>query len=86
MLAEAQARANDVSLPSLQSGASGEAVRLLQKLLISSGFNTRFDAQFGPNTKQAVIAFQAANALTNDGQVGQRTWRALTNAIQTPGN
>jgi peptidoglycan hydrolase-like protein with peptidoglycan-binding domain len=70
-----------ISLPVLQQGASGEAVRLLQKLLIVLGNKITFDAQFGLNTKNAVIAFQKSKSLTADGIVGQATWRALTDAI-----
>lgn len=71
-----------ISLPVLQLGASGEAVRLMQKLLIVLGNNLNFDAQFGQNTKNAVIAFQKSKSLTADGIVGQATWRALTDAIK----
>jgi len=71
-----------ISLPVLQLGTSGEAVRLMQKLLILTGNTVNFDSQFGPNTKQAVINFQNQNSLTADGIVGKNTWRALTDFIQ----
>lgn len=86
MQVENKAKTSDISMPLLQIGASGEAVRLLQKLLISAGFSTKFDAQFGASTSSAVIGFQNGKGLTADGQVGQKTWHALTDAIKAPGN
>tara|TARA_R110002020_G_scaffold401330_1_gene611557 strand:- start:2329 stop:9483 length:7155 start_codon:yes stop_codon:yes gene_type:complete len=39
------------------------------------------DGLFGPNTKSAVLAFQAHAAITEDGIVGLETWTALTDAL-----
>jgi peptidoglycan hydrolase-like protein with peptidoglycan-binding domain len=86
MQVENKAKTSDISLPSLQINTSGEAVRLLQKLLISAGFSTKLDAQFGASTNTAVIGFQKGKGLTADGQVGQKTWHALTDAIKAAGN
>lgn len=58
--------------PTLRKGATGDAVRLLQrKLKITT------DGAFGPKTHAAVAAFQAARGLVVDGVVGPVTWREL---------
>jgi murein L,D-transpeptidase YcbB/YkuD len=58
--------------PVLQMGAKGEEVKLLQNAL-----HIKADGDFGPATKQALMAFQKARGLTADGIAGARTWRAL---------
>jgi peptidoglycan hydrolase-like protein with peptidoglycan-binding domain len=56
---------------SLKYGSSGSAVITLQSFLQTEGFLTgKADGKFGPGTKKAVIAFQAANGLTADGSFG----------------
>jgi hypothetical protein len=65
-------------LPILSFGSSGTIVRVLQRLLISSGYGMPVDGIFGPFTEAAVKAFQNQRKLTPDGIVGQRTWRELT--------
>ncbi len=79
---QVQANAATISLPVLQVDASGEAVRLLQKLLILAGNKISFDAHFGADTKNAVINFQKKNSLTTDGIVGQNTWHPLIDLIR----
>ena len=61
----------------LKEGASGKAVRQLQRVLGKAGHETAVDGDFGPSTKRAVKAFQAAKGLTADGIVGPATWKAL---------
>lgn len=71
---------SDPGQPLLQYGASGEAVRKAQNLLIKHGFScgsSGADGQFGSNTKFAVIAFQKAKGLSADGVIGDKTWAAL---------
>lgn len=58
--------------PVLRQGSKGEDVRRLQTLL-----GIKVDGDFGPATKKAVAAFQAARGLAADGIVGLYTWRAL---------
>jgi hypothetical protein len=65
-------------LPIVSFGSSGVAVRVLQQLLISSGYGMRVDGVFGPFTETAVKAFQNRRKLVPDGIVGQRTWSELT--------
>ncbi|MBW4505882.1 MAG: peptidoglycan-binding protein [Scytonematopsis contorta HA4267-MV1] len=81
--ASASATASGINLPALKQGDSGEAVRFLQQVLIHLGYlnSSNFNANFGTNTKQAVINFQSSNALTADGIVGRLTWRALGAAL-----
>jgi D-alanyl-D-alanine dipeptidase len=62
-----------VDRPTLALGASGDAVRWLQRRLARTA-----DGQFGPRTQAAVMGFQRAAALTPDGRVGPITWGALT--------
>ncbi|NEQ69174.1 MAG: peptidoglycan-binding protein [Symploca sp. SIO2D2] len=77
-------------LPRLQFGMAGEAVRFLQKFLISHGYNLIFDGQFGPQTEGALMAFQYdynhlgqsnPDVLLVDGVVGKETWRAISNKL-----
>lgn len=77
------------NLPILKRGSKGRAVAYLQFLLISYGINISgagVDGDFGPNTENAVKQFQQQYnsvpnverpKLTVDGQVGEKTWRAL---------
>lgn len=71
-----------ISMPFLQSGDSGEAVRFLQQLLINYGYlsSASFDSKFNPATKKAVEYFQGGYGLMVDGKVGAKTWRALAEA------
>jgi peptidoglycan hydrolase-like protein with peptidoglycan-binding domain len=58
--------------PTIQQGATGPAVVLLQQHLGISA-----DGQFGPQTRAAVIAFQTSHHLSADGIVGPQTWGAM---------
>ncbi|MEI2577656.1 peptidoglycan-binding domain-containing protein [Scytonema sp. PRP1] len=76
------------TLPVLQNGDTGEAVRLLQQLLITFNYldKDQFDAKFGQNTKNAVIQFQrfwfGQDPSKQDGIVGPNTWDALGEAAK----
>lgn len=72
----------------LNEGMRGDNIRLLQLFLAIIGtFNEALpviaiDGIFGPETKNAVIAFQNFAGLTPDGIVGAATWNALLDAYQ----
>lgn len=64
--------------PTLQKGATGEAVRELQIALEEIGNNPGpIDGVFGAQTEAAVKAFQQARGITVDGIVGPITWRNI---------
>ncbi len=68
----------------LQNGSEGEGVLALQYYLayISSFIPTvsapAIDGYFGAGTEAAVRSFQSTYGLSQDGIVGERTWRELT--------
>ena len=70
-------RGNLANYPTLRNGSQGNFVYLLQYMLTQNGYNISIDGAFGPNTLNAVTAFQTANGLTADGIVGANTWRTL---------
>lgn len=70
----------DMGLPTLKQGANGDAVKVLQKLLVASGYDcgkAGIDGDFGSGTLSAVKKFQSDNKLSPDGVVGEKTWAAL---------
>ena len=62
----------DSPRPTLRIGDSGQAVMDLQALL-----GIKADGDFGPKTKDTVIAYQKSKGLLADGIVGRGTWTAL---------
>ena len=58
--------------PLLRQGDRGDAVKELQRALAIAA-----DGDFGPGTKQAVLAFQKAHGIHADGIVGKNTWAQL---------
>lgn len=65
----------------LKPGSTGEEVLHLQQVLAQQGFfSTTPNGTFGPATRAAVIAFQAAHGLDRLGVVGPAT-RAALNAL-----
>jgi len=64
--------------PILRLGATGPAVRLLQRLLREKGFyRGPIDGDFGGRTQQAVREFQRRQGLAVTGVVNAATWQAL---------
>lgn len=78
---------NVAARPTLVWGNTGPCVKRLQVDLNASpsyalspgclGANLAVDGIFGTGTHSAVLLFQAKEHLTQDGIVGQNTWRAL---------
>lgn len=67
-------------LPMLKRGDTGEVVRAAQILLNGRQCSVGVwgaDADFGPQTAAAVLAFQRRNSLEADGIIGPETWAAL---------
>lgn len=68
----------------LVPGASGELVESLQRTLNKrANAQLSVDGDFGPGTKQAVVAYQRSQNLPATGIVGPETWQALGPLIET---
>ena len=64
--------------PPLHNGSQGERVRKLQQRLKELGYYSgEVDGQFGPGTREAVVAFQQRNGLEADGLAGGETLAVL---------
>ena len=63
--------------PVYKQGSSGPEVYAIQYLLRLHGQNPSPDGIFGPQTLNAVTAFQTQEGLTADGIVSAKTWNAL---------
>lgn len=70
----------------VQYGASGDAVKELQKYLNQNGFKLDVDGQFGTQTHLAVKRYQKQKGLTVDGIVGSNTWASLTGGASASTN
>lgn len=69
-----------VKLPLLRQGDVSQAVRSMQTLLISRGYNCGkygADGEFGAATAAALRKFQTAKSLVSDAECGEETWRKL---------
>jgi len=65
----------------VRQGDRNEAVRAAQFLLRNKfGMNIAVDGVFGPQTRDATLAFQRAHGLSADGVIGPNTWRTLFGA------
>lgn len=67
-------------LPLLRYGDKGEFVRSVQLLLIGRGYSCGrcgADGEIGQDTFNAIIAFQRASGLQQDGIIGAQTWARL---------
>ncbi|MBV9368017.1 MAG: peptidoglycan-binding protein [Solirubrobacterales bacterium] len=69
--------ASTATTPVLGLGSTGDLVVWLQEHLVSVGYATAVDGDFGPTTQAAVQQFQSVRGLTADGIVGPATWAAL---------
>ena len=66
------------SHPVLRRGATGNAVRRVQKRLTLAGYDAGdVDGIFGARTEAGVKALQRGSGLVEDGIVGPHTWDAI---------
>lgn len=78
-------QAEDEGEQILRIGANGLLVESLQRTLNSklpADQQISVDGDFGPGTQQAVIRFQEANNLSEQGEVGPETWKALGTLVE----
>ncbi len=71
--------------PALHNGSRGTRVLELQQRLQELGYYSgEVDGQFGPGTRDAVVAFQQRNGLEADGLAGEETLAVLNseNAVR----
>ncbi len=72
----------------LREGDTGHDVRVLQGFLTLAGYPTQVDGDFGPMTKQSVVAFQRAQRFAADGVVTipvEKKLRAVVAALDSGG-
>jgi peptidoglycan hydrolase-like protein with peptidoglycan-binding domain len=71
--------------PTISPGATGEAVRRLQRALRRTpNLGLVVDGVFGQATENAVKEFQQGAGLVDDGIVGPQTWAKLPNGAPMP--
>ena len=66
----------------LRPGMHNRATGYLQQILNHRGHNLAVDGRYGPQTTEAVRAFQKANGLSPDGVFGPQTFAALRGGPQ----
>ena len=73
----------EASYSTLSKGSEGEAVTRLQQALAEQGYlaASEVNGTYTTATEQAVIAFQKAHGLTQDGIAGEKTQHALFNTV-----
>jgi peptidoglycan hydrolase-like protein with peptidoglycan-binding domain len=73
-------------MPTLNIKAQGDAVMLLQKILLYFGYLTcdSLTGYYGSKTDIAVKNFQKDRGLQSDGIVNQETWEALIDNLPVP--
>ena len=64
-------------MKTLKYRSRGEAVYILEELLIRLGYDVFVSQYFGADTRDAVRDFQLKNNLVVDGLVGAKTWSTL---------
>jgi peptidoglycan hydrolase-like protein with peptidoglycan-binding domain len=70
--------------PTISLGATGGAVRWLQRARRTPNLGLVVDGNFGPATETAGKEFQQGAGLAVDGVVGPLTWAALPNGAPMP--
>ncbi|MDE6475551.1 MAG: peptidoglycan-binding protein [Erysipelotrichaceae bacterium] len=68
--------------PVVRNGSRGIYVLVLQDALNALGYSTKtLDGFFGPNTRNALIAYQRNNGLSADGICGCASWTRITSEV-----
>lgn len=77
------AQYSPTNAPILRVGSRGPAVRSVQAFLQNQGlYRGAVDGIYGPQTAFSVRAFQQRYAsLSNDGVIGQNTWRVIIDTV-----
>lgn len=71
------------TMQTLEINDKGSLVEMIQLSLSRAGFfDSAVDGIFGPVTQRAVVDFQKAFGLTEDGIVGNETWKLLSDFIK----
>ncbi|PAX52726.1 peptidoglycan-binding domain-containing protein [Brunnivagina elsteri] len=73
-------------MPTLSIHSQGDAVMLLQKMLLYFGYLTcdRITGYYGSITDMAVRNFQTDQGLVSDGVVNDETWQSLIAKLPIP--
>jgi hypothetical protein len=64
----------------------GEAIRLVQQVLVDSGYPVEVDGNFGKDSEFALKIFQRKNGIRAIGQVDEATWKLMFDGVGLPGN
>ena len=78
----------EAKLSQVELYAKGNCVKVLQSILNllgyagSNGKPLEVDGEFGMNTAYALMGFQKAVGLSDDGVCGSRTWQKLKDALK----
>ncbi|MFI9627367.1 peptidoglycan-binding protein [Streptomyces sp. NPDC052042] len=72
--------------PTLDPGAAGATVRVVQYLITQRGTALTADGDYGSLSVNAVKKFQSSKGLVADGQVGPKTWPVLVYSLQRGGS
>lgn len=68
--------------PVVRNGSRGIYVLVLQDALNALGYSTKtLDGIFGPNTRNALIAYQRSNGLSADGICGCASWTRIASEV-----
>ncbi|RDE35614.1 peptidoglycan-binding protein [Parageobacillus thermoglucosidasius] len=77
---------NDWTGQTLRKGSQGEAVKDLQRMLNSAGYNVKVDGIYGSETEKAVRSFQKSVGISVDGIAGAQTYKSLNSYISSKAN
>jgi hypothetical protein len=76
----------EVEYPLLKIGAKGDLVVWAQERLVTAGQEIEVNGIFNRTMRRAVRAFQEAQGMTGDGQLGSETWARLMDYTPTAVN